>query len=140
MDNTGTEFSSNKLDPIQTILQAMPPFNLKAYGVNLHLRVVPTGYTVAGAFTTEQFLANSKALEEKLGRRVFASGHRFLYGEPSVYYDVRLTPVEIQGDLLHFQLHLHKDLHLTDTDRIYQETLAGHADAVKELARLEELL
>lgn len=139
-DESGAEFDKTDLAPIQTILKAMPPFNLKAYGINLHLRLIPSGYTMAGAYTTDNYLANSKALEAKLGGKILASGHRFLYGEMAKYFDVRLTPVKLDGELLHLQLHMHKDLHLTDAERILQETHVGHGEAVKELARLEELL
>ena len=139
-DQSGTDFDATNLKLLANLLNIMPPFNLKAYGINLHLRAKVSGYALAGAYAKEAFLADWKTLEGKLGQKIIGSAHRFLYGELTKYFDVRITPVELDGELLHFQVHMHKELHLTDWERILDETLAGQAETVKELARLEELL
>ncbi len=139
-DDSGTEFSRTDLSVIGNLLQAMPPLNVKAYGVNLLLRVVIADYENAGLYTTERFLSEFKSLEQNLGARIIASAHRLFYGEPANYFDLRLTPLEIIGEWLHLQLHRHKDIHLTDSERILQETVTGHRETIEELARLERIL
>jgi hypothetical protein len=139
-DESGGEFLPKQLEPIPILLRALPPLNIKAFGMNLHVRAVMEGYNDAGAYSMESFLANAKKLEEKLKSKLLSSSERFIYGEPTNFFDLRITPVELGGEWLHLQLHRHKDLHLTDSERIYQETMTVHAETIKELARLEQIL
>ena len=139
-NESAKEFAERNFQSVKDILRAMPPIHVRAFGVNLHLRVVMPGFESAGTYSTQSFLANHKKLEEKLDAEIIGSAHRFVYGNAANYFELRLTPLELGSEWLHLQLHMHKELHLTDSDRIYEETIAANNRAIHELGRLEKIL
>lgn len=134
------DFSENQLRLLSSVLSAMPPLRVKGIGVNLHVRCSIEGVSDAGIFTTKRYLRDAEELEKRLGSKIIASAQRITYGEPSAYYDLRVTPKDLGGELLQVHLRKHRNLELTDPDRIVEESLAGFNQANRELARLLDLL
>jgi len=139
-NNSEEEFSTSVLGLLGDVLGAMPPVDIKAVGANLHIRAVPKDCSNASAYTTEAFLANAKELEEKLGAPLIHTACRIMYGQPSNFFDLRVTPLEIQSEWLHVQLHYHLQENLADTERIVEQTHACLEQAIRELDRLKGII
>src|SRR5579863_1089356 len=138
--NVGGEFSLADLKLVERLLSALPPLQVKSFGVNLHVRGTAEGYEVAGRYVTENFLKSPDALEEKLGAKIIASAQRFSYGDVAKYYDVRITPEELSGPLLHLQMHRHVDLQVSESQRLFEATEAAFSESLIELGRIIKLL
>jgi hypothetical protein len=138
--NEEKPFSPDELAPIKALLSALPPLQVKSFGVNLHIKGKVQGYELAGPYVTETFMRDSKHLEKKLGAPIIASAQRFTYGELARYYDIRVTPAELRGPFLHVQLHRHIQLEIAQPDRLLEQTKLALTDGIAELARVTDLL
>jgi hypothetical protein len=125
---------------IPGMLRALPLMGVKSFGINLHVRCTVADVKDGGLMLSSKFLAGGTELEGKLKAKIIASAHRFSYGEPTAYFDVRLTPEAIGGEWIHIVLHRHRDESLTDTDRVLEETVREHDQTTVELHKLLELL
>lgn len=134
------DFSSSSLDQLGDAMGAMPPVNVKALGANLHIRATLKDFPNASAYTTQFFLANAASLQEKLGSQVIHTACRIMYGQPSSFFDLRVTPLEIQSEWLHVQLHYHVEKNLADSERIVAESLACLEETIRELDRLKDIV
>jgi len=139
-NNSEEEFSTSALDLLDDVMGAMPPVDIKAVGANLHIRVIPKDFSNASAYTTEAFLANAKELEEKLGAPLIHTASRIIYGQPSDFFDLRITPLEIQSEWLHIQLHHHVQETLADSERIITESKTCLEQTIRELDRLKSIV
>jgi hypothetical protein len=82
-------------------------------------------------------------MEQMLSRPIIGTATRIVYGEAHEYFDLRITPLELAGVAgapLHVQLHYHKDVQLTDAERLTQETQQAVGATLGELVRLDHFL
>jgi len=138
--NEATEYSASSLDPIRALISALPPLRVRSFGINFDIKGTVDGYHDAGEFVTKTFIKDVDKLQEKLGAKLIASAQRFTYGEPSRYYDVRVTPEEVQSPVVHVQLHRHVEGEIADANRLFDQTKSGFEDGFKEFNRIVELL
>jgi hypothetical protein len=133
-------FVANLTAPIETVLGALPPLAIKALGINLFLRGVGKGVEPPTVASSLMLFGEVDTVQRKLSGKLIATAQRVLYGDSKEYFDLRVTPLGLAENTLQIQLHKHKDLDISDTKRILQETAEAHRQTIVELARLQEIL
>lgn len=140
IDENSGDFDTRDLSAVKKLLRALPSVNLKGFGVTLYLRAAVVGEKDAGIYLMRHFLANADGLQRKLNAAIIADAHRVTYGHSSGYFDLRLTPDQIGGEILHLHLRKHQETSLKDCDRIFDETVVARQQTASELQRLLEIL
>jgi hypothetical protein len=142
-DENEEGFESRELATLCDLWQHLPPLCVKAFGVNVNMRQTMEGRPNSGEFIRDKFLAGAREMEQMLSRPIIGTATRIVYGEAHEYFDLRITPLELAGVAgapLHVQLHYHKDVQLTDAERLTQETQQAVGATLGELVRLDHFL
>jgi hypothetical protein len=138
-DESERGFEARELSPLKQLWKVLPLLSVKAYGVNVHVRIRIEGCR-AGAFVRDKFLCPVAGFETRLGKPIIGSATRIMYGQTDEFFDVRLTPLDVDTDWLYMQLHYHKAISITDTERVVAETDAALGSTLQELLRLEAII
>lgn len=136
VDEEPGEFRTKDLGVLKVLLKALPNLLVKALGVTLYLKVVVEGQKDAGLYTINRFLNLQHLTEEALGAKLIAAATRITYGEPTKFFDLRVTPDDIGSDLLYLHLRNHMVTNLADSARIYEESATIYQEACNEMDRL----
>jgi hypothetical protein len=139
-ENVTIGVSARDLASLKTLLKAMPQVKIKALGVTIFSRSTLSNDADAGLYVVRNLFLQPGELENKLGAKLLAGSQRFAYGEEERFFDLRITPDQIGGKLLHMHFHRFEHKSLTDRDRIFEETVTAQEDALREFARVIELL
>jgi hypothetical protein len=140
IDEAGENLEAESEKFLRVLLRALPQIKTKGLGVTLYLKASVEGEQDAGLYAAKRYLSGFEELESKLKSPIIASLHRITYGEPTNYFDMRITPEQIGSRRLQLQLRKHKDASLSETDRIIEETLDMERETIVEFDRLLDII
>ncbi len=132
IDAQDIPFPERQLDELWKLLQAIPSFFVKSYGVNFILRVVPQHDRDSGKFVAEHYIKDSSQLERSLDQPILSASVRLLLGTTDYYRDLRITPTDLASKDLVFQYHLHRDIPIAETDKLVQTIAASVTESWNE--------
>lgn len=134
-DDNQSSFEERNLNRLYELLKLIP-FTFRAYGVNLHIRGEIKNSPIAGEYLRDKFLPNRKDLEKKVEGEIFAHSTRFFLGKPEHYRDLRIFPTDLRGNIIEIHYHLHKDIHIVDSERLIQDTEDSVKSSIADFSRI----
>jgi len=140
IDKNRTPFEHRDTKVFKNLLNSLPRLSVKAIGINLFLNIKLEESRNAGQYIRDNFLKNGSTFEEKLGSPIFANSIRLFYGKMDNHFDLRLTPLQLEGDELNMQLHYHRDIHIVDTQKLISTARNFLKEEKQELKKLVKIL
>ncbi len=136
VDENTNNFEERDLNLFRELILNLPQLKIKAIGVNFLLQLMLNEGLKAGEFIRDRFLSNQDSFESKLGKPIISHSIRTFYGSPEDHYDLRLTPIKLIGNELGVQLHLHRDIQVTEHERLVAKITSLFSEGNEELRRL----
>ena len=122
IDNNETEFTKRDIDSLTILLDALPQMSIRALGLNFSIEIKVTDYIHAGEYIRDTFLKDTAQLENKFDQKIICASTRMILGAPGDHLDVRITPSDITSDKILCQVHYHKEAHIVDPSKVFNDT------------------
>src|SRR5262245_34449095 len=115
-----TPFEERSLDDLRRLISVLPELSVKALGINYAIWFAIEGCEFGGQYVRYLFLKSPTGLEGVLGSAVVSNSTRLIFGDPQDYRDVRLTPLDLQSEVVVLQYHCHKEEAVKDKERMFR--------------------
>ena len=115
-----TPFEERSLEDLRKLIAALPELSVKAFGINYAVWFAVDGYGLGGQYVRDHFLKGPTGIEGVMGSAVVSNSTRLIFGDPEDYRDIRLTPLDLQGEIVVLQYHCHKEEEVKDRERMFR--------------------
>jgi len=141
IDENDTPFTKRSLEPLGKLLNTLPlSLSVRSIGMNFFIRTTPVKGNDAGKFLAEHYVKDNLKIEQSLGQPIFSVAIRLFLGTLDCYRDLRFTPVDLTGKEFILQYHLHKEIHIVETEKLLQTVNQSFFESWKEFDQWIEKL
>lgn len=135
IDENRSPFKDRKLENLYELF-GLVSFKIKAYGVNLHIQGTVDNPANAAEYIRDMFLSNRQVFEKSFGGEIFGYSTRFFLDKPEHHRDLRFFPVDLRGNSIRIDYHMHRDISIVDSEKLVQETKRSFEYSIVDFSKI----